>query len=89
MSARLCLLPLELIYVLYKCSDLLQVVERKLLDVVVASTVYIVRRVLVFALLVHFFSVVKRDNFISSPMDYVNRTINVLDAIDIWKLVKR
>ncbi len=74
---------------LNKCPNLLQVVKRKLFDVVVASTIDIVRRVLVFALLVHLFSVVEGHNFVSATVDYVDRTVDVGDAVDVRKLVER
>ena len=62
---------------------------RKFLDIVVTSSVHIVRRVLMLTRGVQLLGMVKRDDFISTAVDYVDRAVYVFYAVNIGKFVER
>ena len=73
---------------LNESTDPRQIVKRKLLNVVVASPVHIVGLILVSTLFIHLLGMVERHYLISTAVDDIHGTIYILDAIDIWELVK-
>ena len=60
----------------------------ELFDVVVASAVYVVRRILLLGGPMQLLSVVEWHNLISFAMDHIHGAVYVRHAIDIRKLVK-
>ena len=76
------------INVLDKLIDALTVVCCELLHVVMTGAVDVVGRVLMPGLLVQLLCVVEWHDFISLPMDDIDRAVDVRHAVDVWELVK-
>ena len=69
--------------------DPLQVVRSKLLNVVVTSSVYIVRWILMLRGIVQFTSVIERYNLVPSAVDDEYWTVYLGHPVDVWELVER
>lgn len=74
--------------ILDELLDARQVVCGELFDVVVAGTVYVVRRILVTGCPVQLLGMVEWHNLVAFAMDDVNWTLYVGHAINIWELVE-
>lgn len=79
---------LHLVNILYELIDSLQIVKSKLLNIVVACAVNIIRSILMLALFVHLLRMVEWHDLIPSPVDDKNRAVDVLYAVDVRKFVK-
>lgn len=86
--AHLITLDDKLVDMGYELFDAGQIVSGKLLNVIVAGAVHIIRRILVHRGCIELLGVIKGDNFISTPVNYINGTVNVFDAVYVGKIVK-
>ena len=74
--------------ILDELVNALTVVCCKLLHIVMTGTVDVVRRVLMPGLLVQLLCVVEWHDFISLPVDDVDRAVDVRHPVDVWELIK-
>lgn len=76
------------VHMLDELLDPQQVVRGKLLDVVVARSIYIVWHVLVLGGFVQLDGVVERNDLVALPMDHEHGAVNIGHAIDVGELVE-
>ena len=72
-----------------KLLDSLQIVRRKLFNIVMTGAIDIVRWILILSSFVQLLSMVKWYDFIAFAMDYVNGALNIGHSIDVWEFIKR
>ena len=79
----------ELIDVLNELANTVKVIRCEFFNVVVASSVNIVRWIFKLALIIKLLSVVERNNLISSAMNDVDRALDSTDAVDVRESIER
>jgi hypothetical protein len=78
----------KLVHFENELTDFVKVIACKLLDVIMACTVDVIRWIFVFAGLIELNCVIEGNDFVATAVDDKDWTIYVRHAVDVWESVK-